>query len=433
MMNLKQILSNFLLLTIAIYTTNIKAQKLDLGLPESVGMSHDRIQNLTSVLEEYVENKKLAGAVALIARRGKIVYFESVGQMDIEKQIPMSRNAIFRIASQTKAIVSVGIMMLQEEGKLLISDPVGDYIPEFEQTKVAVPKEDGGYIVEKAKRPITIRDLLTHTAGIGYGDGVASDIWEKEGIQGWYFAHRNEPVLETVKRMGQLPFDAQPGEKYVYGYNTDILGALIEVVSGQTLEVYLQKQILNPLGMKDTHFYLPQNKVKRLATVYSSTPDGDIERAPDEGTMISQGAYVKGPRVSFSGGAGYLSTAMDYAVFLQMMLNKGVYNGKRILSRKSVELMTTDHLKESQYPSFFSLRKKAGTGFGLGFSVVNDLGLRGVLGTVGEYEWGGAYSSIYWVDPKEELVVVYFSQLIPALNINDHDKLRAQVYQSIID
>ena len=250
MMNLKQLLSNFLLFTILLYTTNLKAQKLDLGSPESVGMSHDRIQNLTSVLNKYVENKKLAGAVALIARKGKIVYFESVGQMDIEKKIPMSRNAIFRIASQTKAIVSVGIMMLQEEGKLLISDPVGDYIPEFEETKVAVPKEDGGYIIEKAKRPITIRDLLTHTAGIGYGDGVASDIWEKEGIQGWYFAHRNEPVLETVKRMGQLPFDAQPGEKYVYGYNTDILGALIEVVSGQTLEVFLEKQILNPLGTK---------------------------------------------------------------------------------------------------------------------------------------------------------------------------------------
>lgn len=432
-MYIKQILSNFLLLTIAIYTTNLKAQKLDLGSPESVGMSHERIQNLTRVLNGYVENKKLAGAVALIARRGKIIYFEPIGQMDIEKNIPMSRNTIFRIASQTKAIVSVGVMMLQEEGKILISDPVGDYIPEFKETTVAVTKEGGGYIIEKAKRPITIRDLLTHTAGIGYGDGVASDIWEKEGIQGWYFAHKNEPVLKTVKRMGHLPFDAQPGKKYVYGYNTDILGALIEVVSGQTLEAFLQKKILNPLGMKDTHFYLPQNKVKRLATVYSSTPDGDIQRAPDEGTMISQGAYINGPRVSFSGGAGYLSTAIDYAVFLQMMLNKGVYDGKRILSRKSVELMTTNHLEESQIPSFFSLRKKAGTGFGLGFSVVNNLGLRGDLGSKGEYEWGGAYSSIYWVDPKEELIVVYFSQLLPALNIDDHGKLRTQVYQSIVD
>lgn len=404
----------------------LSAQVMTYASPESVGMSTERIDNLTTVLQNYVDSDQLAGAVALVARKNKIVYFEAVGQRDKANNSPMQTDAIFRIASQTKALVSVGIMILQEQGKLLISDPVGKYISEFQNTQVAVPNENGGYTLEKSKRPITLRDLLTHTAGIGYGNGIASDLWEKAEIQGWYFAHRDEPVLETIKRMGSLPFDAHPGEKYVYGYNTDILGGVIEVASGQSLEDFLQTHILDPLGMNDTHFYLPKNKVNRLATVYSSTDEG-IVRAPDEGTMVSQGAYVDGPRKSFSGGAGYLSTAMDYARFLQMMLNGGSFNGKSILSRKSVELMVTDHWDKTK------INNSNGTGFGLGFSVVNDLGLRGQLGSEGEFGWGGAYHSTYWVDPKEELVVVYFTQLLPAHSIDDHGKLRTQVYQAIID
>jgi CubicO group peptidase (beta-lactamase class C family) len=414
------------LIAILLLSNSTFGQQLEEGTPESVGMDARIIENLTAVLQNYVDNEQLSGAVALVARKNKIVYQKAVGQRDIEKKDPMRLDAIFRIASQTKALVSVGIMILQEEGKLLISDPVGKYISEFKDTQVAVPNQEGEYTLEKASRPITIRDLLTHTAGIGYGQGVAADLWEKAEIQGWYFAHREEPILETVKRIGKLPFDAQPGEQFVYGYNTDILGALIEVVSGETLESFLAQKILTPLGMKDTHFYLPKSKTNRLATVYSSTEKG-IEKAPVEGTMVSQGAYVEGPRKSFSGGAGYLSTAKDYAIFLQMMLNKGIYNGKRILSRKSVELMTTDHLDKAKFVW------NGGTGFGLGFSVIKNLGLRGDLGTVGEFGWGGAYHSTYWVDPVEELVVVYFTQLIPALNIDDHAKLRSQVYQALID
>jgi CubicO group peptidase (beta-lactamase class C family) len=404
----------------------LSAQVMTYASPESVGMSTERIDNLTTVLQNYVDSGQLAGAVALVARKNKIVYFEAVGQRDKANNSPMQTDAIFRIASQTKALVSVGIMILQEQGKLLISDPVGKYISEFQNTQVAVPNENGGYTLEKSKRPITLRDLLTHTAGIGYGYGAASDLWEKAEIQGWYFAHRDEPVLETLKRMGSLPFDAQPGEKFVYGYNTDILGGVIEIASGQSLQDFLQSHVLDPLGMNDTHFYLPKNKVSRLATVYSSA-EGGIVRTSDEGTMVSQGAYVEGPRKSFSGGAGYLSTAMDYARFLQMMLNGGTYDGKQILSRKSVELMIADHLDKTK------INNANGTGFGLGFSVVNDLGLRGQLGSVGEFGWGGAYHSTYWVDPKEELVVVYFTQLIPANSIDDHAKLRTQVYQAIVD
>ena len=391
-----------------------------------VGVSSERINNLNRVLQNYVDDNSISGAVALVARKNKIVFFDAVGKSDIEKNKIMEKDAIFRIASQTKAIISVGVMILQEQGRLLISDELGDYIPEFKKTNVEERNKEGGYEIVDAKRPITIRDLLTHTSGIGYGYGLAKDLWEQAKIQGWYFADRNEPILETVKRMASLPFEAHPGEKFVYGYNTDILGAVIEVVSGQSLETFLQNRILTPLGMNDTHFYLPKNKVSRLATVHSSGDDG-IVKAPVDGTMVSQGAYVKGPRKSFSGGAGFLSTAIDYAKFLQMMLNGGKFDGKRIISRKSIELMTTDHLDQATF------EWTKGTGFGLGFSVLTNLGLRGEYGTVGEYGWGGAYHSSYWVDPKEELLVVYFTQLIPAKNINDHGKLRAQVYQSLVD
>lgn len=406
--------------------SNIFAQELAKTAPEEVGMSSKRLEYLTSTFQEYVDNEELAGAVVLIARRGQIPYFKSFGKSDIRNKIPMAENAIFRIASQTKAIVSVGVMILQEEGKLLITDPVGKYIPAFKETTVAEPKPDGGYEIVKANRPITIRDLLTHTAGIGYGGGVASELWEKAKIQGWYFADRDEPIQATVTRMAGLPFEAQPGEKFVYGYNTDILGALIEVVSGESLDVFLKNRILDPLDMTDTHFYLPKNKKDRLTVVYSSTDDG-LEMAPDPGHMVGQGAYVNGPQMSFSGGAGYLSTAMDYAKFLQMMLNDGTFKGKRIISPKTVELMTVNHLADVTFPW------KNGTGFGLGFSTVDDLGSRGILGSKGEYGWGGAYHSTYWVDPEEDLIVVYFTQLIPAKGLDDQDKLRALVYQALMN
>jgi CubicO group peptidase (beta-lactamase class C family) len=405
---------------------SLNAQEFVKVPAQDVGISPERLEFLTETFQGYVDDGELPGSVVLVARKGQIAYFKSFGESDMENNIPMKENTIFRIASQTKAVVSVGIMILQEEGKLIITDPVGKYIPAFNKTSVAVPTGDGGYEIVKADRPITIHDLLTHTSGIGYGDGIASDLWEEAGIQGWYFANRDEPILATVTRMAALPFDAQPGEKFVYGYNSDILGALIEVVSGQPLDKFLQSRVLDPLGMNDTHFYLPKNQRERLAVVYSATEHG-LERAPDPGGMVGQGAYVDGPRMSFSGGAGLLSTALDYAKFLQMMLNQGESNGMRIISRKSVELMTVNHLGAVQFPW------DKGTGFGLGFSIVEDLGLRGVLGSEGEFGWGGAYHSTYWVDPGEELVVVYFTQLIPANRVDDHDKLRALVYQSLID
>lgn len=407
-----------------LFTSVAQAQQLEKTTPEAVGMSSQRLQRLNTVLENYVENKQLPGAVVMISRKGKIVYTAAVGYRDYETKDPIRENTIFRIASQTKAIVSVGIMTLLEQGKLLLDDPVGNYIPEFNSTTVAV-KDDAAYKVVPANRKITIRDLLTHTAGIGYGWGLAHDQWKKAGITGWYFAHRKAPILETVKAIAHLPQEAQPGEKYVYGYNTDILGALIEVVAKQPLDMFLQQRVLDPLGMKDTYFYLPPKLTDRLATVYSPTENG-LSAAPVGTGMQAQGEYVKGPRTSFSGGAGYLSTALDYSKFLQMMLNKGVYNGQRLLSRKSVELMLENHIG-TKFPW------GKGQGFGLGFSIHLAPGESGIMGSVGDFGWGGAYHSVYWADPTEELAVVYFTQLIPANDLDDHKKLRNLVYQAIID
>lgn len=414
-----------LLLLSFVVSLAVNAQELSRVKPEDVGMSSERLARLSQTLDGYVNDGRLAGGVAMVIRRGKVAYVHTFGQRDREAKAAMKEDTIFRIASQSKALTSVGVMILQEEGKLLINDPVGKYLPEFMNTTVAVPKDGGGYDIVKAKRPITIRDLLTHTAGVSYGGGPARDKWEAAKITGWYFADRDEPVGATVARMAALPMDAHPGERYIYGYSTDILGAMIEKVSGMPLDQFIANRITGPLNMRDTSFYLPQSKTDRLAVVYSPKSWGGIEPAPNPGIGVGQGAYVTGPRKSFSGGAGLLSTANDYARFLLMMANGGTLDGKRILGRKTVELMTTDHLR--------GLAFREGQGFGLGFSVVKDVGAYGSPSSIGDYGWGGAYHSNYWVDPKEQMVVVYFTQLIPAPGIDDHGKLRALIYQSIVD
>ena len=283
----------------------------------------------------------------------------------------MRTDAIFRIASQSKAIVSVAAMTLVEEGKLLLTDPVGKYLPEFMETKVAVARDGGGYDIVKAARPITVRDLLTHTSGFGYGTGVGGELWTAAGQTGYYFADKDETIRDSVRRIATLPAHAQPGTQWIYGYNTDILGALVEVVAGKPLDAVLRERIFEPLGMRDTEFYLSPGKNDRFAAVYSMN-DGKLERAPTPGNAVGQGHYVEGPRKTFSGGAGLLSTVTDYARFLQMVLDGGALDDRRILSRKTVELMTTSHLGDVSY--------NAGQGFGLGFYVVEDLGERGSTG-----------------------------------------------------
>ena len=413
--------------------SSLYAQTLIQASPESVGMSSERLGRLTNTLEDYVSNQRIAGAVAIVARQGEIAYLEAFGMRDLESNSPMATDSIFRIASQTKALTSTCIMILQERGQLLISDPLAKYMPEFANGTVAVDNGRGGYDVVAARRAITIRDLLTHTSGISYGNGLAVEEWRDADAIGWYFANRDEPIRETIRRMGSLPATAHPGESWVYGFNTDILGALIEVVSGRPFDAFLRDEILEPLGMSDTHFYLPEEKKDRLVTVYSSTATGGIERAPAPGYMddsgifgtIGQGQYVDGPRTSFSGGAGLLSTALDYTKFLQMMLNAGELNGNRVLSRTTVNSMVRSHTDDLDF--------RAGQGFGLGFSVMQNPATFGLPASTGEFGWGGAYHSTYWADPEEEMIVVYLTQLLPARNIDDFGKLRTLVHQAIID
>ncbi len=386
-------------------------------------LAPELLQRVDALLEAQVAAGKIAGAAVQITYRGKIVKSFATGMADREAGIALLTDTIFRIASQTKAIVSSAVMMLQERGALVIAEPVGKYLPEYMHTTVAVTQPDGGYEVVPADRAITIHDLLTHTAGISYGNGPAAALWQEAGIQGWYFAHRQEPVRETVRRIAALPFDAQPGEQFVYGYNTDILGALVEVTSGQPLDEFLAEHIFGPLGMQDTHFYLPADKYHRLAVVYGLNEEGKLVRSPEASSMAGQGAYTDGPRTSFSGGAGLLSTVGDYSKFLEALRNGGKLGRSRILGRKSVELMTVNHLGDIPFNS--------GMGFGLGFSIVEDLGAQGVIGSVGTFAWGGAYHTVYWVDPREELVVSYMTQLLPATGSDDGSKLRAAIYAAV--
>ena len=402
----------------------LAGQELSSVSPAEAGFLPGRLERIGALLEDYVAGGSLPGAVVAVLRDGAVVYEEAVGYADVGARKRIEVDAIFRIASQTKAIVSVAVMMLQEDGALLISDPLGRYLPAFAETTVAVRGEDGSYVVVPADRPITIRDLLTHTAGVSYGYGPGGDRWVEAGITGWYFAHRDEPVRATVDRMAALPFQAHPGARFVYGYATDILGALVEEVSGLTLDEFLSTRIFDPIDMRDTHFYLPGDKTDRLAVVYGHDGAGNLSRAPEGPGMNTQGQYVDGPRRSFSGGAGLLSTARDYARFLQMMLNGGHLGDARILSPASVALMTANHVGD-----LFG----NGVGFGLGFEVRLDLGAAGEPGSEGDYGWGGAYHTTYWVDPAERLVVVYFTQLRGNRPVDDHARLRALVYGALAD
>ncbi len=385
-----------------------------------------RLARIDRVLQQYVDEGRIAGAVALVLRDGQPVYERAVGWSDKEAGRRMTLDTIFRIASQTKAITSAAILTLFEEAKIGLNDPVGRFIPTFAKTTVAV-RGDAGVAILPAKRAITIRDLLTHTAGISYGteSQVAAE-YESKGLgpaagYGWYTADKNESVCDTMERLGTLPFVAQPGEAWVYGYNTDILGCVVERASGVPLDEFVRTRITEPLGMKDTRFFLPVDQRDRLAALYSSGGDGRIVRAP-EGPK-GQGAYVDGPRRSFSGGAGLLSTARDYARFLEMVRNGGVLGGVRILAPRTVALMTTNQVG--------SLHSANGLGFGLGFETTDRFGANG-MDAVGAFGWGGAYGTLYRVDSDAQLVMVLMIQLLP--NATDiREKFPTLVYQALVD
>jgi len=384
----------------------------------------DRVARIDRALQQYVDENRVAGAVALVLQDGKPVYERAIGWADKEASRKMVPDTIFRIASQTKAFTSTVILSLMEEGKIGLADPVGRFIPGFAKTTVAVRNGPDVSIVP-AKRPITIRDLLTHTAGISYGtDAHVAALYEKQGLgpaagYGWYTADKNEPICASMERLATLPFVAQPGEAWVYGYNTDILGCIAERASGQPLDELIRARIAIPLGLKDTQFYLPAGQRARLSAVYGTGPDGKIARAPDG--PKGQGHYVDGPRKSFAGGAGLLSTARDYARFLEMMRNGGTLDNVRVLSPRTVELMTTNQVG--------TLHSSTGLGFGLGFETTDRYGANGMDG-VGAFGWGGAYGSVYRVDPKSKLVLVLMIQMLP--NGSDiRDRFPTLVYQAL--
>lgn len=393
----------------------------------AAALSADRLTRLDRLLQQYVDQDKIAGAVALVLRDGKPVYERAVGWSDKEAGRKMTTRTIFRIASQTKAITSTAILALVEEGKIGINEPVGNFIPTFKKTTVALKDESGAAKIVPAKRAITIADLLTHTAGISYGRELhIAPMYEAKGLgpaagNGWYTADKDEPVCETMERLGTLPFVSQPGEAYVYGYNTDILGCVVEKASGMPLDEFVRKRITEPLGLKDTRFFVPPTERDRLAAVYASGADGKILRAP-EGSK-GQGSYVDGPRKSFAGGAGLTSTARDYARFLEMIRNGGALGGARILAPRTVALMTSNQSG--------TLHSTTGLGFGFGFQTVDRYGASG-MAAIGAFGWGGAYGTTYQVDPKSRMVVVLMIQMMP--NGTDiQPKFMTSVYQSLID
>lgn len=396
--------------------------QFDTVKPESVGFSSDRFQRLDQLIQQQIDEQKMAGINTLVLRHGKAAYFKSAGMMNIEEQVPMHKDAIFRIASMSKAVTSVAVMMLYEEGKFKLNDPVADYIPAFKDPVVAVSdSSDKGYHTVPAERPITIRHLLTHTSGLTYGYGISQDVHEEAGLTGWYFAERKEPIGELVNQLADLPLNAQPGEEWHYGYSTDVLGYFVEVVSGMPLDEFFRERIFEPLGMEDTYFYLPPEKADRLAPVYGFNDQGTLELMEPTSTTD----YIHGPKTSFSGGAGLLSTITDYGVFLQMLLNGGEFNGTRLLSPATVKLMHVNHTGDKYVWE--------NLGFGLGFKVIEDLGEYGELGSVGAYGWGSAYYPIYWVDPKTDMVCLFLTQLMPANNLPFRDLFKNMVYQAMVD
>jgi CubicO group peptidase (beta-lactamase class C family) len=391
------------------------------------GFSVERLARVDALIDQYVNDGRVMGVVALVLRDGKPVYERATGWADKEAGRKMAMDTEFRIASQTKALTSVAILQLMEEGKLTLNDSVGKWIPTFEKTTVGTKNESGGLTSTAAKRPIQIKDLLTHSAGISYGtDPEIVALYEAKGLgpaagYGWYFADKDEPICVTMERLGTLPFMAQPGEKWVYGYNTDILGCIVEKASGVTLDEFFRSHITGPLGMKDTHFFLPPEKRNRFAAVYGSDADGKAVRQP-EGPK-GQGHYVDGPRRSFSGGAGLVSTARDYATFLEAMRNGGALGNVRILSPHAVKLMTTNQIGK--------LRGENANGMGFGFDAVERYGGNG-MDSVGSFGWGGAYGTQYRVDPEERLVTVLMIQLLPN-NTDFRDKFAASIYQALVD
>ena len=421
----KQLLISFILLQVTI----LSAQKIiTVASPEAAGFSGQRLQKLDNAMNEWVQKEWMNGGVALVIHDGKVAYYKAAGYNDISSKSPLKKDDIFRIASQTKAVTSVAIMMLFDDGKLLLDDPVSKYIPAFKNQSVLEKfNADTTYTTVPAKKEVSIRELLTHTSGIGYamiGSKEANAIYAKSKIPVG-IGVKNDKLLDAMNRLAKLPLMHQPGEKWTYGLNTDLLGCLVEVISGSTLDDFFRTRIFEPLAMKDSYFNVPTEKANRLVNLYTEDSLGHLQKA--ESKMLNGPITPDYPLTKstyFSGGAGLSTTIFDYGIFLQMLLNGGRYNGQQLLGRNTVRMMTMNQIGDVNFGS---------NKFGLGFEVVTEKGSARTPAQEGTFSWGGAFSTSYWVDPKEKLVLLFYRQLQRTTHGDVNEKFRALTYQALAD
>ena len=411
-----------ILLVFCLSLSLVFSASLPTAAPEQAGLSRDRLNRINSVMREHVEAGRLAGASGLIARNGKVVFHETWGDY--------KPDTIVRMYSMTKAITGVAAMILYEEGRFSLTEPVSKYLPEFSRMRVAKESTDATgkriYYTVPAERPITIRDLFRHTTGLDYAgpkDENGENAYKKLGVDG------GAPLVsfdlaEAVKRLATAPLNDQPGSMWRYGYSIDVLGRLVEVVSGKTLDQFFEERIFRPLGMKDTAFFVPEEKWNRLAVLYRPKTGGGIERS----TAAAQDSFKKKPALLL-GGAGSVGTLDDYARFCMMLLNDGELDGVRILSRKSVELMRSDHLGNLPRAGLLG----DGYGFGLTFAVNLGPGKSATVGSQGEYYWGGAAGTSFWIDPKEHMMGVFLIQVLPPTNIPAGEQFKRMAYLALTD
>ncbi|MGB0389289.1 MAG: serine hydrolase domain-containing protein [Ardenticatenaceae bacterium] len=401
---------------------------MQLTNPEGVGLSSARLNKLKALAQRYVDQKKLPCVLTMVARRGQVVHFEPYGLMDMAAEKPVQKDTIFRIYSMTKPITSIGIMMLYEEGHFLLSDPVSKFIPAFKELKVVVGQdyERMDVLVGSLEREITLHDLLTHTSGLSYGlfEGhPVDDMYRDKNILG-----KDQTLAEMIEKIVSLPLVGQPGKVWQYSVATDVLGRVIQVVSGKSFDRFIEERILQPLGMSDTAFYVSQEKQKRFASLYALRPEtGQLAQIP---SLLSN--YSPSVRF-FSGGGGLVSTATDYMRFCQMLLNGGELDGVRLVGRKTIELMTINHLPPELVPIALGETVLNGYGFGLGFRVMTNLAQGQVIGSEGEYGWGGAASTFFFIDPQEELIGILMTQFMPSSYYPIRDQFKTAVYQALID
>lgn len=421
----------FLFISTSVFAQTKSGQNsppLSIATASEVGMSEERLSIIDDMLLDAINNKEIPGAVALVARKGKIVYYKAFGMADNTANRSLEKDAIFRIASQTKAITSTAVMMLWEEGKFRLDDPISKYIPEFENAQVLDSLlEDSTYTTIKADKPISIRHLITHTSGIGYGyidgDERIKKIYEKAGITDLF---TTEPLTigENIKKLAKLPLHHHPGEKFTYSEGLDVLGYFIEIVSGMPLDEFFKTRIFDPLDMEDTWFYLPESKYDRLVTVQTAK---DSKWISYTNPAIYDVDYpIKGAKTFFAGGAGLSSTAKDYATFLQMYLNNGELNGIRLLSRTTIQFMMANQIGD--------LWGDSGSYYGLAFGVVDQKGQnKGGEGSIGTFQWGGYFNTQYYADPEEEVIGIIMKQMQDVKSDNTGWKFRQLVGQAIDD